>query len=438
MTDLSQAIARLVESLSTVSPLPKQITLPFQWPERTDPIDWLHTQPLFPKFYWQTRDGTEQVLALGQVKTFSDPASAERQLVKGQRIWGGRSFDGRTERNQRCLQSFFFLPQIEMACREGQWSITLNLCDDLLKVRAALSKLITQSQRLSHPDCDVLATQHQPEFGQWSTMIGDALSAIETTELQKVVLARKTTLELDRTLPAASLLKASVEINKSNFHFLLALDEKHCFVGSTPERLFWRDDSELYTEALAGTIGRGKDAEEDLLLATWLLNDSKNIYENRLVVEDITQRLNPHSEQLDVEVTPHLVRLRNVQHLKRDIEANLVADVPSSTLLDLLQPTAAVAGLPREKAVDFIVENEPFVRGWYSGSVGYLSPEQSEFCVAIRSALIVDNKVHLFAGAGIVPGSVAESEWKELDRKMATLRNLLGPSPDKHMEKKAG
>ncbi|WP_281544115.1 isochorismate synthase [Grimontia sp. SpTr1] len=438
MTDLSQAIARLVESLSTVSPLPKQITLPFQWPERTDPIDWLHTQPLFPKFYWQTRDGTEQVLALGQVKTFSDPASAERQLVKGQRIWGGRSFDGRTERNQRCLQSFFFLPQIEMAYREGQWSITLNLCDDLLKVRAALSKLITQSQRLSPPDCDVLATQHQPEFDQWSTMIGDALSAIETTELQKVVLARKTTLELDRTLPAASLLKASVEINKSNFHFLLALDEKHCFVGSTPERLFWRDDSELYTEALAGTIGRGKDAEEDLLLATWLLNDSKNIYENRLVVEDITQRLNPHSEQLDVEVTPHLVRLRNVQHLKRDIEANLVADVPSSTLLDLLQPTAAVAGLPREKAVDFIVENEPFVRGWYSGSVGYLSPEQSEFCVAIRSALIVDNKVHLFAGAGIVPGSVAESEWKELDRKMATLRNLLGPSPDKHMEKKAG
>ncbi|USH03317.1 isochorismate synthase [Grimontia kaedaensis] len=438
MTNLRQAIDRLIKSLLTVSPLPPQLSEPFCWSTNTDPLGWFHSQPLFPKFYWQSRDGKEQVLAIGQVKTFSDPACAEHQLAKGQRIWGGRSFDGRTERNQRCLKSFFFLPQIEIVCRDGQWVITLNVCDDLLKVRATLSKLISQSQPLSHPDCEVLATQHQPEFEQWSTMMGDALSSIETTDLQKVVLARKTTLELDRALPAASLLKASLDSNKSNFHFLLALDEKHCFVGSTPERLFWRNGNELYTEALAGTIGRSKDAEEDLSLATWLLNDSKNIYENRLVVDDITQRLIPHSEQLDVEVTPHLVRLRNVQHLKRDIEASLVADVPSSTLLDLLQPTAAVAGLPRERAVDFIVENEPFVRGWYSGSVGYLSPEQSEFCVAIRSALVVDNKVHLFAGAGIVPGSVPESEWKELDRKMATLRNLLGPSQEKQLEKKAG
>lgn len=438
MTDLSHAIARLVESLSTMSPLPPQLSQPFFWPEHADPIDWLHAQPMFPKFYWQTRDANEEVLALGQVKTFSEPALAEAVLAKGQRVWGGRSFDGRTERNQRCLQSFFFLPQIELARSGSAWEIRVNLGDDPLKARAALSRLSNVCQHLEKPDCDVQLTTHQPAFGEWSTMIDDALETIETTKLQKVVLARKTILNLDRSLPAASLLKASRDVNVSNFHFMLALDEKHCFVGSTPERLFLRSGSEFYTEALAGTIGRGKDAEEDLSLATWLLNDSKNIYENRLVVDDITQRLTPYSDNLDVEQTPHLVRLRNVQHLKRDIEGKLTNGVSSSRLLDTLQPTAAIAGLPRDTAVDFIIQHEPFARGWYSGSVGYLGHEQSEFCVAIRSALVVGDKIHLFAGAGIVPGSDAESEWKELDRKMATLRNLLGPSPDKQMEKKAG
>ena len=77
----------------------------------------------------------------------------------------------------------------------------------------------------------------------------------------------------------------------------------------------------------------------------------------------------------------------------------------NADLLDNLQPTAAIAGLPRDKALDFISTHEPFARGWYSGAVGFLSRQRSEFCVAIRSALIMGEEIHLFAGAGIVPGS---------------------------------
>ncbi|MBV7299561.1 isochorismate synthase [Enterovibrio paralichthyis] len=438
MTDLTQAIVRLVSSLSTATPIPHQITYPFVWSERTDPVEWLAAQPLFPKFYWQTRDGLEEVLALGQVKTFTDPAAAEKVLAPGQRIWGGKAFDGKTERNQRCLQSFFFLPQIELARRDGNWTITVNVSEDLLKVRASLSKLTGGCPSLNAPHCDILETEHSPAFPQWAEMVKNALSTIGTSALQKVVLARKSSLKLDRALSAFQLLKASRDANTANFHFLLALDEKHCFLGATPERLFWRSGQDVYTEALAGTIGRGKNADEDLQLATWLLNDEKNIYENRLVVDDISQRLAPFSESLNIEQTPHLVRLRKVQHLKRDIEGQLARSVDSATLLSALQPTAAVAGLPRNDAVNFIASNEPFARGWYSGSVGYLSPDQSEFCVAIRSALVMKDTLHLFAGAGIVPGSDAKSEWKELDRKMSTLRSLLSPLPDNLMEKKAG
>ncbi|WP_078752726.1 isochorismate synthase [Enterovibrio nigricans] len=438
MTDLSQAIARFIETLSIAAPIEKRLSLPFTWPSALDPIAWLDAQPLFPKFYWQTRDGNEEVIAMGQVKTFSDPQVAENYLAPGQRVWGGRSFDGRTERNHRCLQSFFFLPCIEISRKGNDWSVAININEEPLRAQAALSKVTHIPQRLSEPECNILSSEHSPAFPEWSTMLDRALTTIEATELQKVVLARKTSLTLDRPLSAAQLMKASRDQNVSNFHFLLALDEKHCFVGSTPERLFERHDCEVKTEALAGTIGRGKDTQHDDELAQWLLNDQKNVYENRLVVDDITSRMQVCTENLEVEEAAHLVRLRKVQHLKRDISGVLHADVPSSTLLEILQPTAAIAGLPRQQAVDFIVDNEPFVRGWYSGSVGYLSAKKSEFCVAIRSALVMDNVLHLFAGAGIVPGSQPACEWKELDRKVSTLMSLLKPVPEKTAEKKYG
>ncbi|MDD1782419.1 isochorismate synthase [Enterovibrio sp. ZSDZ35] len=438
MTDLSQAIARFIETLSTAAPIKNRLSLPFTWPAELDPIAWLDAQPIFPKFYWQTRDGNEEVIALGQVKTFSDPDTAERYLAPDQRVWGGRSFDGRTERNQRCLQSFFFLPCIELSRQGENWSVAINLNEEPLRAQAALSKVTHKPQHLAGPECNILSSEHSPAFPEWSNMIDRALTAIDATELQKVVLARKTSLTLDRSLSAAQLMKASRDQNVSNFHFLLALDEKHCFVGSTPERLFERHECEMQTEALAGTIGRGNDEQHDEELAHWLLNDQKNVYENRLVVDDITSRLKGCTESLEVEQTPHLVQLRKVQHLKRDISAALHEGVPSAALLDMLQPTAAVAGLPRHLAVDFIVDNEPFARGWYSGSVGYLSAKKSEFCVAIRSALVMDNVLHLFAGAGIVPGSQPESEWKELDRKVSTLMSLLKPVPEKTAEKKFG
>ena len=57
--------------------------------------------------------------------------------------------------------------------------------------------------------------------------------------------------------------------------------------------------------------------------------------------------------------------------------------------------------------------------------MGFISHQRAEFCVAIRSALILNDHVQLFAGAGIVPGSVADHEWQELDKKMSTLLTLI-------------
>lgn len=155
------------------------------------------------------------------------------------------------------------------------------------------------------------------------------------------------------------------------------------------------------------------------------MSDDKNQRENMLVVKDICQRLEAECEKLEV-LPEHILRLRKVQHLRRQIQTSL-HKADDTICLYQLQPTAAVAGLPRNAAREFIAEYEPFTREWYAGSAGYLSLKQSEFCVSLRSAKISGNVVRLYAGAGIVPGSDPEAEWIEINNKAAGLKTLLQP-----------
>lgn len=441
MTDLGQVVTSLIETLSISADLPSQLTVDFSWKVGMDALVWLDAQTVYPQCYWQARDGEEEVVALGQVNTFTCPIQAEKSLRDSQRIWGGNAFDANASVvcDEAFPSSYFFLPQIELTRHGNQGTLVLNIGDDLVNMQRLLSQLTVSNQCFCAPICRILSTLHQPQYANWEAMVDSALVEIEQTELQKVVLARKSTLALDRSISGAQLLKASTELNTGNFHFLLAIDDSHSFVGSTPERLFFRQELAMSTEALAGTIGRSLSRNEDMHLAQWLLNDDKNGHENSLVVDDISARLAPFCHQLNVEEKPHLLRLRSVQHLKRDISGCLHQGTSSANLLNALHPTAAIAGLPRDIASDFIKRHEPFNRGWYSGTVGYLSRARSEFCVAIRSALVMGDALHLFAGAGIVPGSVPIHEWDELDRKMATLMTLLSPFYDADMmEQKVG
>ncbi len=425
MSNFHQAAAQLIERINNAQENEVRFTQELAEKPPFAFIDWLEAQPIFPKFYWQSRDTREEVVALGQLYTFTEPSPAYAILGEGQRVWGGRSFDGRTEKNRYCMASFFFLPKVELIRFDDRWMLAANVCSDKHRTISALNQLIQDVPVVRALQNNIDQIVHTPNEENWSRLVDKVLHGIEQQAFKKVVLARKTSLKLDHSISAAELLKASYAQNHHSFHFLLSLDSKHSFMGSTPERLYLRQQSDLQTEALAGTIGRGKNATQDLELANWLSQDTKNLNENQYVVDDIVERLAPHSESVSVEQEARLVRLRKVQHLKRCINAELKPGINGIQLLEALQPTAAVAGLPRKEALDFITENEPFARGWYAGSMGYFSHDKAEFCVAIRSALVLDKEVQLFAGAGIVPGSVAEHEWQELDKKMSTLLSLI-------------
>ncbi|AMO48002.1 isochorismate hydroxymutase 2, menaquinone biosynthesis [Enterobacter sp. FY-07] len=396
---------------------------PFPLNDAFDPLAWLASQSVYPQFYWQQRSGEDEAAALGALRHFASLPLAQQflqQCPDDVRAWGLNAFN--------LQQGALFLPRLEWRREGGQAILRLyllsehSLHDDAVHAADFLQTL-TAFKPLASAQQVCVEQRHVPDREGWETLMAQALRALDKAELDKVVLARATDYAFSNAVHAASLMAASRRLNHHCFHFLFAFDAQQAFLGSSPERLWRRRGTALRTEALAGTVASHEDDQQAQRLADWLMSDDKNQRENMLVVEDICQRLQRETGALEV-LPPQVIRLRKVQHLRRCIWTDL--QTPDDALcLQLLQPTAAVAGLPRREAWAFIQQHEPFEREWYAGSAGYLSRAQSEFCVALRSAKINGNTVRLYAGAGIVPGSDAEQEWQEIENKAAGLRSLL-------------
>ena len=120
-----------------------------------------------------------------------------------------------------------------------------------------------------------------------------------------------------------------------------------------------------------------------------------------------------------------LLKLARKQHLYSAVNVLLKEDVTDGSLLDRLHPTPAVGGYPTENALSEISRLEPFDRGWYAAPVGWISADEAEFAVAIRSGLIHDKTLSLYSGAGIVPGSKPEEEWQEIEHKISDFLEVI-------------
>lgn len=427
MHSISVALEHLLEKLSVDFSHSSGLCVfdvAFALNDAFDPLTFVTSQACFPQFYWQQRSGKDEAAALGAVIRFPSLSLAQQFLHDNPehdlRIWGLNAFIPE--------QGELFLPRLEWRREGGRAILRLIVMSDTSLHRDAAQArefLTTLVRAKSLPDAQMalVSQQHYPEQAGWETLITQATEAIARGEMEKVVLARATDHLFAQPVNAAALMAASRRLNHHCFHFFIAFDPHNAFLGSSPERLWRRRGGALRTEALAGTVANDDDDVKALALGEWLMNDDKNQRENMLVVEDICQRLQHAASALEV-LPPQIVRLRKVQHLRRCIWSDLQHN-DDLECLTLLQPTAAVAGLPRLVARAFIARNEPFEREWYAGSAGYLSLKQSEFCVALRCAKVSGNTVRLYAGAGIVAGSDPALEWQEIENKAAGLRSLL-------------
>jgi len=311
---------------------------------------------------------------------------------------------------------------------------------------------------------------------RWTSVVETLLEEIRGGRVQKAVLARAVELSLDRPVDPVAVLQAlrastrrppggtsarpgaaagepagePVPTLPSNgagaagelvaggtggsvFPFLFEPDGEGAWVGASPELVAVLRSGEFLTSAVAGTIRRGRDAEEDEILARRLLESEKDRSEHAIGVEDVRERLEPLLGRVEPDREPRVLRLGRMMHLQTDVVLRVDPEVHVLELLERLHPTAAVNGRPREAAARLLAEHEAFDRGWYAGPVGWFDAAgEGEFAPGLRAALLRSGSaagpatVSLFAGAGIVEGSEADREWRETALKMRPVRAALG------------
>lgn len=267
-------------------------------------------------------------------------------------------------------------------------------------------------------------------YPAWEAAVEEALDAVEAGGLRKVVLARAVEVDAPPSADPASVAARLEADNPGAYPFLLEPAEGSVLVGAAPELLAVKEDERFTATAVAGTIRRGTDPEEDRRLAHRLLSSAKDQAEHAIGVEDMRERLVRVTGAARVDAEPHLLRLRGMHHLQTDLTARIPEEEHVLGLVEALHPTAAVNGHPREEALRFLREHEGFRRGWYAGPVGWFDAAgDGEFVPALRCALLHGGVARLFAGAGIVEGSSPRGEWDETALKFEPVLRALAGGP---------
>jgi anthranilate synthase component 1 len=245
-------------------------------------------------------------------------------------------------------------------------------------------------------------------------MAGDAMQVVPSQRLSAPFTASP--LNLYRSLR---------RLNPSPYMFFLNLDDFH-IVGSSPEVLARLEDGQVTVRPIAGTRRRGKNAEEDIALEQEMLDDPKEIAEHLMLIDLGRNDVGRISKSGSVEVTEKMVveRYSHVMHITSNVVGDVTDNMGPIEVLKATLPAGTLSGAPKIRAMEIIDEVEPVKRGIYGGAVGYIGWNGNmDTAIAIRTAVIKDQVLHVQAGAGVVADSKPELEWKEtMNKARAVMR----------------
>lgn len=196
--------------------------------------------------------------------------------------------------------------------------------------------------------------------------------------------------------------------------------------GASPETLVHVDRRRVSARVLAGSAARGGDSQSDAVAANNLMASGKDREEHAYAVQSVVGALSPHCRAVVGANVPFTLRLSNVWHLASDIHGVMGPGASLFDLIDALHPTAAVAGVPTDRALATIADVEAIPRGRYAGPIGWVDGAgNGEWAIALRCAQWKDSQIVAHAGAGIIEGSDPDSEFAETELKFRPIRDSL-------------
>ena len=216
-------------------------------------------------------------------------------------------------------------------------------------------------------------------------------------------------------------------INPSPYMYHLKLDNRE-IIGSSPEMLVRVENRMMETFPIAGTIKRGVNQHEDVLLEKELLADEKERAEHLMLVDLARNDVGKVSKFGSVKVHDYMgiKKFSHVQHIFSRVTGELKNDKTAVDAFKAMFPAGTLSGAPKIRAMEIIDELEEIPRGPYGGAVGYFSLNgNADFAITIRTMVCDGNQAKIQAGAGIVHDSIPENEYYECENKASALINAL-------------
>lgn len=438
MNRLTAPCQVLLNRVQQITHLPTQGVVRVSTPVcMEDSLSWLSGVSHSNSYYWQSRDGDYQVAGLLEADCIEGDHFAACQAAVRERLdaseddtlryLGGRGFDTDACRQYLLPATRFVLPRVSIERRGDKTTLNAYLVGQHRKTlqqqkqqAATALRLASQSRSQEPTSCPRVTAYHdQPSYLQWQSAVDQLLQMIDKEMISKCVLARRRRIQLTHAISAPQLLKAWRDMSENSFYFCFPLGMQQQLLGASPELLFSQKKQWITTEALASTLPRGEHTSATRQFQQHLLNHPKLRHEHAVVAHFIAQQL----KQLCSEVQPAdeiTVRpLRHLQHLYQGWYGQLKPNTSLDEIMATLHPTPATCGTPTDTAKQYLQQLEGFHRHWYAGAIGWIGRDDAEFAVAIRSGLLQQQQLDLFAGTGIVAGSDADAEWQELALKLA-------------------
>ena len=315
------------------------------------------------------------------------------------------------------LQKDLKLESIEDFAESG--FIMAPFADDLPVIRIRPDEVLEERlnmDKLAFPFGQFNEDAEQSGKAEYVEKVNRALEAIQSKALQKVVLSRKITKDInpDPFYTFQIMLRQFPEA----FCYFLHHPRVGIWMGASPEVLLKHSKDRISTVSLAGTqkVGMVKDV-------VW---SAKELREQEYVTHYIEQALKGLADSPEVS-DPRAVRAGNLLHLESRIEASNPR-VGVGQFVKELHPTPAVCGIPVDEAKAFLQSYEGYPRTYYTGYLGELNwgdNNESHLFVNLRCMNFLDNQVHVYVGGGLVEGSDPELEWQETVHKSESMLHLL-------------
>ena len=375
-------------------------------------------------------------------------ASAWRETVAGAEVenplvWPGSglvAFGSVAFADDSSAESVLIVPQLVLGSHDGQVWLTKIRGGEQPTVIARddidWSQIFSDNTDAAHQfSASLQAGQISPE--KFSQNVEAALDELTAGQLQKVVLARDVVAELPDDFDIRNVLR-----QLSDSYPTCWIYNVDGTFGASPELLVRVSHGQVSARVLAGTAGRGTDPGIDTAIASALVGSAKNLAEHAFAVNSLVEALEPFCSHVDADPTPFSLALPNLWHLASDVHGVLKTGSSALDLAAALHPTAAVAGTPRQLALDFIARVEGIDRGRYAAPVGWISADgDGEWAIALRGGQLSDvqlsdlqpaaassshKMLRAFAGCGVVAGSTPAAELAETNLKFAPIRDALG------------